>query len=417
MHDASRRRNFHLLLGGQFISDFGGQLSIFALPAIAILLLHATAMQVAALQSAELAVIPLLALPVGFIVDRVRRKPFMLGANVVRLAAIAVLPLLACLGHLSIAWLFVAAVGAAIGSLCFDTAYQPFLRRLLGPAHYTGGNAKMTTGAALAQASGNAVAGPLVQAGGAAVALLANVVTYITGSLALLRMNVPEERPQPDNEQPVVREALEGMRLIFGDRVLRNIALCSTVVYFGCAVVNAVLAIYVYRSLHLSAGVFGIVVGVSNVGIVGGLMARGAAERLGPRVALGAAIATMVAGQMLYVSAAVPIAGIVLGRVLVSFASPLFDVVQQTVVTFRVPEKAFGRTCAAMRTITWSAFPAGSLAGGLLAGHAGFPLTIAMGAMVCGAALVPLFWRSHAGRTWSTCWPSPTMNLAQHSAA
>lgn len=374
-------------------------------------------MQVAALQSAELAVIPLLALPVGFVVDRVRRKPFMLGANGVRLVAIALLPALACLRHLSIGWLFLAAVGAAIGTLCFDTAYQPFLRRLLGPVHYAGGNAKMTTGAALAQASGNAVAGPLVQAGGAAFALLANVVTYIAGSFALLRMSLPEEAPQRHTGEPIVREALEGMRLTFGDRVLRNIALSSTVVYFGCAMVNAVLAIYVYRSLHVSAGLYGIIVGVSNVGIAGGLVSRRAAARLGPRVALGAAIAAMVAGQLLYVSAALPIAGIVLGRILVSFASPLFDVVQQTVVTFRVPEEAFGRTGAAMRTVTWSAFPAGSLAGGLLAGHAGFQVTIDLGALVCACALVPLFWRSHAGRTWSTCWPSRAMNFAQHSTA
>jgi MFS family permease len=417
MHDALPRRNFHLLLGGQFISDFGGQLTVFALPAIAILILHASAMQVAALQSAELAVIPLLALPVGFVVDRVRRKPFMLRANAVRLGAIALLPAIACSGHLSIAWLFLAAVGAAIGSLCFDTAYQPFLRRMLGPVHYAGGNAKMATGAALAQAAGNAVAGPLVQCAGAAFALAGNIVTYVAGSIALFRIDIPEEQPQHPEGEPIIHEALEGMRLTFGDRVLRNIALSSAVVYFGCAMVNAVLAMYVYRSLHVSAGAYGIIVGLSNVGIAGGLMARRVAERLGPRVALAAAIATMAAGQLLYTGAAVPIAGIIIGRIVVSFASPLFDVVQQTVVTFRVPEQAFGRTCAAMRAVTWSAFPAGALAGGILAEHFGFQTTIAAGALLCGVALVPLFWRSHAGRTWSACWPSPTLNFAQHSPA
>jgi predicted MFS family arabinose efflux permease len=257
----------------------------------------------------------------------------------------------------------------------------------------------------------------LVQCAGAAFALLGNVVTYVAGSIALLRIDLHEERPQPPKGEPILREGLEGMRLTFGDRVLRNIALSSTVVYFGCAMVNAVLAIYVYRSLHVSASLFGIVIGVSNVGIAGGLLARGAAERLGPRVALGAAIAIMAAGQLFYVSAALPIAGIVLGRVLVSFAAPLFDDVQQTIVTFRVPEQAFGRACAAMRTVTWSAFPAGSLAGGFLAGHIGFRAAIVAGALVCACGLVPLFWRAYAGRTWSACWPSATMNLAQRSPA
>lgn len=406
MHDARRRRNFNWLLGGQFVSDFGGQLTVFALPTIAILTLHASSFNVAALQAGELAVIPLFALLAGFIVDRVRRKPLMVAANAVRLCAIALLPVLAFGGRLSLASLFVAAIAASLASLIFDTAYQPFLRTLLSGADYTRGNARMTTGASLAQSAGNAVSGPLVQLAGAPFALLGNIATYVVGTFALLRIDVREERRAPAHSGNVLAEALEGMRLVFGDRVLRNIAISTTILYFGCAIVNGVLALYVYRVLHVPAATYGILLGISNVGIAGGLLARRAAERAGPRIVLGFAVLAIVCGHALCLSAAMPLAGIALGRALVSFAAPLYDVVQQTIVTFRVPESAFGRTCAALRTLTWSAIPVGSLLGGALVDRIGPHATIAAGAVVCASALAALFRRTRAGRTWSSCWPS-----------
>ena len=413
MSDALRRRNFAFLLSGQFVSDFGGQLTIFALPAIAILLLHATSFQVAALQAAELAVIPVFALLAGAIVDRVRRKPFMIAANAVRLCAIAALPVLALRGRLSLTALFVSAIIASIASLAFDAAYQPFLRAMLGETHYTRGNAKMTTGASLAQAGGNAVSGPLVQIAGAPLLLAANALTYVFGTIALFFIRVPE----CPNEAEPQDTLLSAIASVFHDRVLRNIAFATTLLYFGCAIVNAVLALYVYRVLHVSAATYGLLLGVSNIGIVGGLLAQRAAEKLGPRVTLACAAAAIVAGQALCLSAALPLAGIALGRIVISFASPVYDVVQQTLVTFRVPEERFGRTCAALRTITWAAFPAGAVFGGLLVDRIGFHSTIALGATVCASSLCALFLRSRAGRTWSACWPSTTAPSPQPSNA
>lgn len=417
MHDARRRSNFHWLLGGQFVSDFGGQLTIFALPTIAILTLHASSFNVAALQAGELAVIPLFALLAGFVVDRVRRKPLMMGANAVRLTAIALLPVLAFSGRLSLMWLFVAAIAASIASLAFDTAYQPFLRTLLSGDDYTRGNARMTTGAALAQSAGNAVSGPLVQLAGAPFALLGNVATYVAGTLALSRIDVREERRRPPAAGSAFAEALEGMRLVFGDKVLRNIALSTTILYFGCAIVNGVLALYVYRVLHVSATTYGVLLGISNAGVFGGLLARRAAERAGPRIALAFAVLAIACGHALCLSAAMPLVGIALGRAIVSFAAPVYDVVQQTIVTFRVPESAFGRTCAALRTLTWSSIPIGSLLGGALADRIGPHATIAVGAGVCIAAVAALFKRTRAGRTWSACWPPAATSLQQHSIA
>ena len=86
---ALQRRDFRLLWGGQFVSDFGRQLTIFAFPTIAILGLHARAEVVTALTGSEYAVIPLFAMVAGVLIDRWRRRHTMILANAVRLTTLA----------------------------------------------------------------------------------------------------------------------------------------------------------------------------------------------------------------------------------------------------------------------------------------------------------------------------------------
>src|ERR1700756_5206159 len=90
---ALQRRDFRLLWGGQFVSNFGSQLTIFAFPTIAILGLHARAETVTALTGSEYAVIPFFAMIAGVLIDRWRRRHTMILANLVRLCALATVPL------------------------------------------------------------------------------------------------------------------------------------------------------------------------------------------------------------------------------------------------------------------------------------------------------------------------------------
>jgi MFS family permease len=105
-----RDRNFLLLWSGQFVSDFGSQLSIFALPVVAILVLHATALQVATLQSVEFATISVVAVVAGVLADRHRRRYVMMVTNFVRLVTMLTVPLAYGLGKLTIAQLFICAI-------------------------------------------------------------------------------------------------------------------------------------------------------------------------------------------------------------------------------------------------------------------------------------------------------------------
>jgi MFS family permease len=79
-----RQRNFLLLWCGQSISQVGSQVTIWALPLTAVLVLHASPLQTGLLTAASIAPYVLAGLLAGAWVDRVQRRPLMIAADVGR---------------------------------------------------------------------------------------------------------------------------------------------------------------------------------------------------------------------------------------------------------------------------------------------------------------------------------------------
>src|SRR5207248_8007883 len=75
-----RNGRFMKLWAGQSISLLGTQVTLLAMPLVAILLLHATAFQVGALTAVEFTPFLLIGLPAGLWVDRLRRRPILIVA-------------------------------------------------------------------------------------------------------------------------------------------------------------------------------------------------------------------------------------------------------------------------------------------------------------------------------------------------
>ena len=73
-----RHRDFLSLWGAETISQFGTQVSLLALPLVAILALEESSFRVAALTTAEFLPFLLFALPAGVWVDRLRRRPILI---------------------------------------------------------------------------------------------------------------------------------------------------------------------------------------------------------------------------------------------------------------------------------------------------------------------------------------------------
>src|SRR5438552_1194964 len=72
---------FLRLWAGQAISELGSRVTVLALPLGAILVLHASAFQVALLRTFEVAPLLLFALPAGLWIDRLPPRPLMIAAG------------------------------------------------------------------------------------------------------------------------------------------------------------------------------------------------------------------------------------------------------------------------------------------------------------------------------------------------
>ena len=390
----SRSRNFVLLRTGQFIGDLGGNVSSIAVPATIILAMHASPMQIGALDAVSTGMIPLCSIFAGMLADRSRRRPLLIGANIVRLLSLLLIPAAFIMHHRPSMWLFfaVAIVGAAASSL-FDAAYAGFVPQVVGDANIAAGTAKLAMGSSLAEAAGTGAAGALIGVIGAPIVITVNVVAFLVSTLTLAAMRVHEPAPvRPDAASSAMGDLREGIAVILEHPVLRTVTLSNAVAHFGGGMAAAVTTAYIYRELHLSPLVLGIVLGVANVGVVAAFFADRIAERLGMRRTLIAAHVVSAAGNAMLplLAGMFPLLALLASRLLLTGSGPVFAVNDASLRLTLVPDALRGRATATARTIVWTALPAGSLAGGVVGQLAGLAPAMLVGAAITASAVLLL---------------------------
>src|SRR5690348_12074363 len=81
---AGRPHDFRFLLAAAAISQAGTQVSLIALPLVAVVVLHASTFQTGLLATAQNASFLLIGLPAGAWIDRLRRRPVLIIADAAR---------------------------------------------------------------------------------------------------------------------------------------------------------------------------------------------------------------------------------------------------------------------------------------------------------------------------------------------
>src|SRR5215213_6081905 len=169
-----RNVDFLRLWSAQTISQFGSQITGLALPLVALLVLHASAFQVAALATVEWLPWLLFSLPVGAFVDRVRRGPVLILADLGRGLALLSVPIAYWLDALTLWQLYVVGFATGVLTVFFDVAYQSYLPSLVERRQLSDGNSKLEISRSAAGLVGPGMAGLLVQLVTGPVAVLAD---------------------------------------------------------------------------------------------------------------------------------------------------------------------------------------------------------------------------------------------------
>src|SRR4051812_27296563 len=114
-----RERDFRLLVAGQTASQLGSQVSGVAMSLVAVVTLHASSFEVGLIGAASTLAFVTVGLPAGAWVDRVRRRPVLIGSDLLRALALASVPAAALLGVLTIAQLVLVALLTGLARVFF----------------------------------------------------------------------------------------------------------------------------------------------------------------------------------------------------------------------------------------------------------------------------------------------------------
>ncbi|OEJ48663.1 MFS transporter [Streptomyces agglomeratus] len=384
-------RDFRLLLAGAAAGQFGAHVTLVALPLVAVLELEATAFQVGLLTAAETAAFLVIGLPAGAWVDRMRKLPLMIRADVVRAVAMASVPAAGVAGVLTMVQLYVVALVTGVATVFFDVAHQSFLPQLLPRDQLVKGNGALETVRSSAQVTGPGLGGGLVQLLGAHLAVVADAIGYVLSALFLWRIKRPEPRPEAVPGASLRADIAEGLRFVLGQPLLRVIAAATALGNFFTALLLATQTVFLVRDLGLQPGAVGLVLSAAAVGgLLGALVAGTLAAQLGHARIIW--LSALVTGPFALLWPLSEQAGgavvFALGSGIVFFGAVVYNVAQVSFRQSLCPPGLLGRMNATLRFLMWGTLPLGALAGGALAD--GFGARTALLCCAAGFLAVPL---------------------------
>jgi MFS family permease len=386
--------DFMKLWAGQTVSEVGSAVSQLAIPLVAVLILDASAFEVASLGTVQFLPFLLFTLPAGVWVDRLPRRAVLIVGDIGRALLLVSIPIAYAFDALTLAQLF--AVGFFVGILTvfFDVAYQAYLPYLFERHQVVEGNAKLQTTVSGAAIAGPGLGGALVSALTAPYAILVDSFSFVASGAFTLAIRRREPPNVPKEERPRMRTELsEGLRFVLRQPYLRAQAMSTGVSNYFSNLQFAILVVFMVRVLDMSPALIGVAFMGGGIGwLVGSLTSMPIGKRIGVgrTTILGAAVA----GPGLLLAAlapkSVPLPFIFVSGVVSAFGAVVYNIQQISLRQLITPQRLQGRMTAVMRFLVWGTIPLGSLTGGALASAIGLRATLVVGAIGTCTSVLPI---------------------------
>ena len=388
--DLLRDLTYRRLWTSIFISSFGGQVTLLALPLTAAVLLHATPTQMGVLTAMEVLPFVLFSLPSGVYLDRIRKLPVYVWGELLLALFVASVPLAWWTGWLSMAWLYF--VGFAIGTVytIAGSAAQIVLTQIVPRERLVEAHAKNALASSSAEVAGPGLAGALIKLVGAPFALLADAVMLTVSALILRGIRVTEGPRHAAGEfWPALRA---GMRFVAGHRLLVTMALIVGGWQMCHQAALVVQILFATRTLGLSEGGVGLSYVALGVGtIVTSTVGNRISKRFGPGPTLVMGFVVCGIGWLLgAIAPASPLGIAMFGLMLMLFGvgAVLIFITFLALRQAVTPPHLLGRMTSTMRWLILLPAGPGALLGGWLGEHAGLRASLAF----AGVTVLVLAW-------------------------
>lgn len=389
-------QDFLRLWSGRAVSQLGTQVSLVAIPLYAVLALDATALQMGILAAAAGVPRLLFGIFAGAWIDRRRRQPVMVAANLGQALAVATIPIAALLGIASFELLL--AVEAVVGllGLVFQAAWVPYLPGLVGRQLLPAANARILASNSVAQVAGPSLAGAMVGALGGPVTIALDALSYLWSALRIGRITHQEPPPRTAGQATSMTEEIgEGLRVLVRSPLLRALAGShGTIVLAGWAFL-AVYPLYMLGPLGLGARGVGLVYAAGGVGaLVGSLVTTRLLRRFGtgPTIAWSAVLFGMfgLTVPLAVLAPAYALWLVVFAEFAQWMALVVFEIAEGSLRQAITPDRLLGRVAASNLVLVNGLQPVGAFAGGVLGELVGVQATLLIGVagMFCAGAWV-----------------------------
>jgi predicted MFS family arabinose efflux permease len=383
--------DFLKLWTGETISEFGSKVGGVAVSFLAVIALHATPAQMAALAVWRTVPALLFSLFAGVWVDRLRRRPLMIGADLANIVLLASIPVAAAFGMLRIRQVYLVMFLTSFADILFSVGYRAYLPTLVGRAAITQANSILSATEAVAEMGAFGLAGWLVQWLTAPIAIATDAVSFVFSAVFLGLIGKPEEAPVRRKDSRVAREILDGARSILDDSRLLAIASSATVGAIAQGIFATVYALYFINVLGFRPGPLGMIYATGGAAsFVGAALTTRVADRLGIGRATALGLAAMGLGFALLTfahGAGLISIGLLVGQQLIgdSFGT-IYFVSQMSLIQKIAPSRMLGRVVAGMRFLGLGASLIGALVGAFIGNLVGLRYAIGFGALLLAIA-------------------------------
>jgi MFS family permease len=400
--DPFRDADVRLLFGAQAVSILGSQVSHIAFPLIAVDVIQASNGSIVLLEAAFILPFVLLSLPVGALLDRRARRPVMVLMDLLRTAALLIIPLSVLLNALSMPVLYLVLFIIGAATLIYDVANQSYLPELLRGSRLAEANSRIMVIDSGASVAGPPIAGVIIGRFGGPLAIFLDSFSYLISAAMLRRMKhveVPPVSSQGAAPSRLRDEIRQGLHWVLTHPHLRGNALAALLFnFFGAMANGAVLIAYGRRELLLPAELLGLILGAGVIGLlIGSLTSRKIAARIGvgrsiilggillPSMPLGFALLDVSMGVVSIALFAV------LFQVIAFFGAALFHTNQVTYRQLVTPKALLGRMNASMKWVMLIGMPLGAVVGSIIAEQLGLQAALYASAIGIVVGPIPLF--------------------------
>jgi MFS family permease len=393
-NDLLRDPTYRRLWISILISQFGGQITLLALPLTAAVLLHASASQMGFLTAAEIFPFAMFSLPTGVWLDRVHKLPVYVMGELVIAMAVTTVPIAWWLHWLSMPWLYL--VGFSIG--CVNTAAgsaaQIVLTQIVPRSRLVEAHAKNALAQSGAEVAGPGAAGALIKLTGAPFALLADALLLMS-SASILRGVPLKETPSTDHP-PFWQAMRAGLHFVRNHPLLVAMAFCVGTWQLFSQTAAVVQILFATRQLGLgerSVGFCYVALGVGTV--AASAITRDIGRHIGAGRTMVLGFGICASGWLLLSIAPASAFGVVAYAsmlLLYGFGAVLIFVNFLALRQSVTPAPLLGRMTTTMRWLILLPAGPGALLGGWIGEHIGLRAALAVagtGAM----ALALVAWR------------------------